>query len=468
MSFHLTHSLKKIFLVILCSFGLSSFLFAQKYKADSVANILATESSDKGRVEQMWTMAKFMLNYNPDSAQLLSQKALYLAKAIADVEGQSRSLGILANSLMKIGNYPQALKLDFEKLQIEEKRNNPRSLTSVLMNIGIVYVLQGEYRQALDYYYKSDSVSKKYNVKDFKWNTALNMGDAYNKLDISDSALVYFNNSLNLARDSGDIGKSLTGLGHSFQKLGSYDQSMKNYHQAIVDLKVANDDETFCEATLGLANLYEKLHKQDSAEHFATLSLNTARNGGFLPAELEAAEFLTKHYQMSRKIDSAFAYVNYVRDLNDSVNSIGRIRESQIISSNEKLRQTELEEEKLTAQRKRMQQLQLLLIGLFIPTFFLLTLFLSRIRVHTKAVRLLGVLSLLFLFEYLTLLLHPTIAALTNHTPIFEIIIFVGIAAVLIPLHHRLEHWMIHKLGHLSLHHKHVEKKSPATDVTGA
>jgi len=100
----------------------------------------------------------------------------------------------------------------------------------------------------------------------------------------------------------------------------------------------------------------------------------------------------------------------------------------------------------------------MLLIAIFIPGFFLFTLFLSRIAVPLKLIRLLGVLSLLFLFEYLTLLLHPTVARLTNHTPVYEILIFVGLAAILIPAHHRLEHWMIHKLIHSRTHRKELAK----------
>ena len=57
-----------------------------------------------------------------------------------------------------------------------------------------------------------------------------------------------------------------------------------------------------------------------------------------------------------------------------------------------------------------------------------------------------GVLSLLFLFEFLTLLLHPVIVEFTHHTPIFELLIFVAIAALLVPAHHRLEHILLKKL----------------------
>ncbi|RYY70622.1 MAG: hypothetical protein EOO13_06000 [Chitinophagaceae bacterium] len=57
-----------------------------------------------------------------------------------------------------------------------------------------------------------------------------------------------------------------------------------------------------------------------------------------------------------------------------------------------------------------------------------------------------GVISLLILFEYLTLLLHPRVVEFTHHTPFYELLIFVGVAALLIPAHHRIEHWLIAKL----------------------
>lgn len=50
------------------------------------------------------------------------------------------------------------------------------------------------------------------------------------------------------------------------------------------------------------------------------------------------------------------------------------------------------------------------------------------------------------MFEYLTLLLHPVVVELTHHTPIFEIVIFVALAGVLIPLHHLLEHAVLNYL----------------------
>lgn len=447
------------FLFFVCLSCLSIAGFSQKSKVDRLSKLLSVEKTDTGKVTLMWDMADAIARYNLDSAVYLAQDALYLARNKGYKEGESRSLGILANTFRKMGNYPRALELNFEKLKLEEKRQVPRNLSGVLMNIGIVYIFQEEYRLGLEYYRKADSVINQFDVTDFKWNIVLNIGDVYDRLNISDSALIFFNKSLTLAipiskdKDIENLrtGKSMTGLGHSYRKLGSYQQSLNFYRDGLVHIQAATDNETFCEATLGLAKLYRLMRKNDSASYYANQSLAVSKNDGFLPQELEAAEFLTDLFKERKNLDSAFAFINYVQNLNDSVNSKTRIREMQMLSSDEHFRQRQLEEDKRAAQKKRLEQLQLLLIALFIPLLFLLTLLMSRVRIHTKAIRLLGILSLLFLFEYLTLLLHPTVARLTNHSPLLEILIFVVIAAILIPTHHRLEKWMIHKLSH---HHK--------------
>jgi hypothetical protein len=58
-----------------------------------------------------------------------------------------------------------------------------------------------------------------------------------------------------------------------------------------------------------------------------------------------------------------------------------------------------------------------------------------------------GILGLLLLFEFISLLLHPYIEKLTNETPVFMVLLLVAIASILVPMHHRLERWMKGKLA---------------------
>ncbi|MEP7165420.1 MAG: tetratricopeptide repeat protein [Ferruginibacter sp.] len=437
------------YLILLGFLFLQLHVIAQKNKADSLEKLLHKEKIDSNKVTLLWRIADISSIYDPESALKRSTEALFLARKIKFVEGQSRALGITANIFVRLGNYPRALEFNLKKLQLEEKRHRPRNLASVLMSIAVVYVYQEEYHQALKYYYKSDSVIQENKIQEFYFNISLNLGDVYDRLNITDSAYNYFKRSLGIARDLKNddlIGASMIGMGHSYLKQEKYFYALENYQGAITHLQTANDDDLICEAALGLATLYQELNNNDSTVYYANVSRVIAERDGFLPRHLDAVRFLSEHYKQQKNVDSAFYYLNYVKVLNDSINSKSRIRESQILSSNEQLRQLEMEENKKMAQRERAQQLQLLFIGIFIPGFFLVTLLLSRIKIHIRVVKVLGIISLLILFEYLTLLLHPYVSAVTNHTPVYEMFIFVSIAAILIPAHHRIEHWLIVRL----------------------
>lgn len=438
----------KYFFVLILLFNISGS-YAQKQKIDSLHKLLATTRADTSKVILMWQLADAVSMYQPDTALKMAQEALYLAKHIKYTEGESRSLGITAEIFRKIGNYPKALDFNLRKLKLEENRQNYYNLASVLMNIGIVYIFQEDYYKGLKYYFQADSVINTYNIEPFKYHIALNVGDAYYRLNMFDSSYNYFNKSLQIARQLADgdfIGTSMTGLGHCYLKENDYPFALLNYQTALKYLSAANDDDIFCEAALGLSRLLKKMNNTDSAIHYADLSLQIAKKDGFLSHELDATELLVGYYKEARNVDSAFSYMEHVYRLNDSINSRDKIKEIQIISSNEQLRQVEREVEKRTALEERSQQLQLLFIGIFIPIFFVFTIILSRIKIPVRAVKGLGIISLLFFFEYLTLLLHPYVVEITHHTPVLEILIFVVIAAILIPAHHRMEHWLIEKL----------------------
>jgi uncharacterized protein (DUF2249 family) len=67
-------------------------------------------------------------------------------------------------------------------------------------------------------------------------------------------------------------------------------------------------------------------------------------------------------------------------------------------------------------------------------------------KANEKAIKFLGILALLLVFELVNLFLHPYIGSFTHETPIFQLLIAVVIAAILIPLHHRLQHLLTHQM----------------------
>ncbi|MDZ4824530.1 MAG: hypothetical protein SH856_13815 [Flavobacteriales bacterium] len=113
----------------------------------------------------------------------------------------------------------------------------------------------------------------------------------------------------------------------------------------------------------------------------------------------------------------------------------------------EDLRQQELAAEKLESEEAQKQNIQLALIAIGIISFIIIFLLLSRsIITSTRLISFLGVVALLIVFEFLNLLLHPFLERVTHHSPMLMLLALVCMAAMLVPLHHRVEKWATHKL----------------------
>ena len=65
---------------------------------------------------------------------------------------------------------------------------------------------------------------------------------------------------------------------------------------------------------------------------------------------------------------------------------------------------------------------------------------------NIKLIEYFDVVALLIVFEFLNLLLHPFLERVTHHSPVLMLLTLVCIAALLVPMHHKIEKWATKKL----------------------
>jgi hypothetical protein len=158
------------------------------------------------------------------------------------------------------------------------------------------------------------------------------------------------------------------------------------------------------------------------------------------------AKMLADIYEKNN-CDSTLKYASIYKIANDSVFSNKVNQQIQVMTFDETLRQQELSSEKLKAEEQRKQNIQYALIAFGIISFIILFLLLSRSFItNTKLISFFGVVALLIVFEFLNLLLHPFLERITNHSPVLMLVALVCIAALLVPLHHKIEKWANAKL----------------------
>jgi tetratricopeptide (TPR) repeat protein len=425
-------------------------VYGQSKKIDSLKHLLSISQSNTSTVLLRASLAQCYVYNRPDSSFILAKSALYLAKSINYEEGEARCYKQIGEALQEMGNYPGAMDAYLTHLRLSEKLDMQFSVAEALINIGLIYEDQAEYRQAINYTLKANTVidgiqDKKIENYDLTKDVILiNAGYGYYLVNQLDSALDYEQQAYELALKIHNIDN----MGDILQNLGLIQDRLNNKPLAITYLRMS-------------------VQSSENTSDSTTLTDTYMSIARFFKGVLDASNILSNIYGSTDKT-LAYDYLKTATIAKDSLFNQEKVKQVQNLKFEEQVREQEIAELKTQQEEDRHYNLQLSLIALFIPVFFLVALLLSKTKVHYRVIEFMSVLAILFLFEFVTLLLHPLIGEFTNHTPIVEFLIFVCFAAIMVPMHHRLTHWLKERLSHVhkwGAHHEPEPAKSK--EITG-
>ena len=420
---------------------------------DSVQRLLDNIQSDTGRVQLLLKLAKDPATKTEFALKYLKE-GLSLSKKKNYVVGKAKCLVELAKKFRLFGNYPAALDNALEALKLNESIQNDLGMIDNNIIIGVIYTDQPDFKQGRNYYFKAQDLSKKNGNAELA-RILIDLGDNFEKSDNLVSALSYTQQGYAQALNSKDIrfrGIALNNLGNIYSKIGQGDTAMSYYRRSLPDIIASRNDHTICETYLGMANLLNKLRKPDSVIYYAHRSLEVATANDYTKDKLNVSKFLTSYYDSVHNFDSAYAYQKISIVANDSLFSQEKIKDLQSQDLSESKRLQDIADALADERKSLKKNIQMVGIGAFIPVFFGFILLISRKKAHSKTIRFMGLFGLLLFFEFITLFLHPHIEEWTGENPVFTLLMLVVIAASLLPIHHKLEHWVIEKLAHQTNH----------------
>jgi tetratricopeptide (TPR) repeat protein len=422
---------------------------AQSTMIEKFRDSLDREKTDTGKAIYGYKLSYYYQNYKPDSAWYFANASYTISKKVNFIRGKNSALGQMATALNRMGNYAKALEFYLEQLELLEKLKDPEDIASAYISIAMVYASQKDFQHALHYAYKADSLARAHDLTALTLYTTLDLGDIYTNNRQLDSALHY--TTLCYAesfRQENDMitGTALNNLGNINLLKENYSEALDMFRNSTSYLNSTQDYNTLAECYLGMAQSFEKTEKYDSALHYAELSFHMASDNQFLKHAVQASNFLTQLYSKRNNINRAFTYQQAYIALKDSFVNKEKIQQMQNLTITEQVRQQQISEEELQAKKSRRLKTELLVIGMCIPLVFLFSAFLSGRKVHRKVVEFAGLFSLLFLFEYITFILHPVVVKMAGHSPVYEFMIFITIAAIISPSHHKVADWTLHKL----------------------
>jgi len=431
----------------------------------------------------------------PDLEKALSYTTQ--AFALSQVVGYD---SLMAATQLSYGNVYQAkkerllaLRYYLNALKIAEEKKLPSLLRSSYSNLTSFYADIKEYDKAIDYAKAAlDELPtvKSGNERYQKVVDLIGIGNLYVAKKNFEMSVYYFEESLKLA-DS---------LHYAPLKMPAYNGLLMQYIEAKQPQKALEFFNTHTDLRQFITNFgfahaiddaYGVIHTQlgnyDSAAFYFARAEPRYAHQGTPGIRLNFYNHVGTYYQKSGRPEKAVEYFLRAKNIADSISNLewqqnlsksldtafaqaGDFRQSrhygglyaiyrdslQKLGEQKDLLQMELADEQQRTERKRREDeealrekhnIQYMGITIAIALVFLLLVLMGAFRVSVSTIKIMGFFAFIFLFEFIILIADNKIHHWTHGEPLPILGIKIVLIAMLLPLHHWLEHKVVHYLS---------------------
>jgi tetratricopeptide (TPR) repeat protein len=434
--------------VVICFFCILHQSHAQITRLDSLKQVALKEKDPSKQFRLYQLVATEAIT----SGNTLD--ALPAAMKLIDIALALKNDSLLMRSYMAMAVYfdyrtepAQTIAYQLKALRIAEEKF-PADISRAYQGIGAAYIDLNDYTRALANLRKSLQLA---HDKAGRQGAGIYMqlSRVFVYTGQYDSALIYANRSNEwcLANPGTALPRIVSGLlGVIYHKLGK-DELAQTYFTAGLD--PAGRSVSYVDAMnhQEYGSFLLDRNRLAEAKHHGLKAIQAAKYSHSKKPLLESVSLLHRIYARTAQTDSAYYYAQAELTYRDSIFRQENLSTIQNLELNETIRAREILAKQVEQAEERSRNLQYagIAFGLvaFVIIFFL---FSHSIMANEKLIRFLGVIALLIVFEFLNLLLHPWIGSITHHSPVLMLLAMVIIAALLVPLHHRMQHWITYKL----------------------
>ncbi|QSV60968.1 MAG: tetratricopeptide repeat protein [Dolichospermum sp. LBC05a] len=227
------------------------------------------------------------------------------------------------------GYYANQVELYGQLVNKWSKTNDKENwhYTASLISLGNAYHSLGQYQKAIAFYQQSLDIFKDIGDIRGESNSLIGLGNAYNSLGQYERAIAFYQQSLDIFKDIGDIrgeSNSLIGLGNAYNSLGQYERAIAFYQQSLDIAKEIGDIQRESISLIGLGNAYNSLGQYERAIAFYQQSLDIAKEIGDIQRESISLIGLGNAYRSLGQYERAIAFYQQSLDIAKEIGDIQR------------------------------------------------------------------------------------------------------------------------------------------------
>ena len=241
-----------------------------------------------------------------DTAVAYFNLAMPVAVGLRDTNRIAVVYSNLGNAYRYKKDRIQSLENFQRAIDLLEKKNDSLRLPAVYQNVSIFLSENNDYRESIVYSNKAYLMASAQGDDYTACNALISMSDAWSDLGNPDKQFDLLQKALPLAKKTGDLEES----GTIYNNLGSFFITKKNYPEALKQYKLSYGYAAqmanhfhLCEACSRMAEIYQKLSKQDSA-------LKYAKKAEELAHEIGSRSDLKEIYLTRAEIEKSLGHAN--------------------------------------------------------------------------------------------------------------------------------------------------------------
>ena len=360
----------------------------------------------------------------------------------------------LSNFYTRIQEYDKAIdyfmKANKELDHIREK-NVPYQRAIDINTLGNLFANKKNHDIAISYFERSIAMADSLKFSTLKVPGYISLLNQYLRMDQPKKALEYINSApgQNLKKYLSDFGMTAMidqAYAFIYYQLNQFDSAKVYFDKALPYFEQKTSEINRISFYSQFANYYNKTDNAAKAIEYYMKVKEIGERIGQLEQVQMAYKNLDTLYEKKSDFKLANLYNSLYYQYKDSIDKLKKENElAQIAALDEQQRaeRIRLEEQEAKEKRNRIQYMGII-IG--IAVLFVSLVMMGWFKVSANTIRAIGFFSFLIFFEFIFLVFKKNINGLTNGVPLYDLGFMIALAAILVPLHHWLEHRVIHFL----------------------
>ncbi len=355
----------------------------------------------------------------------------------------------LANFYASINEHEKAKDLFYHVMQLSRREKEWEFLMLAQRSLGDIYSTTGQKALGMEFYNQALKIADSVGRGGYKINIYFDLVNYFLNHETAENALAYFESQTEITRflkASGQAYEIDKIKGFYFSEKKNYD-SADYYFQRVINSAggEVNKGNNFYFYNY-LAGMYARRNMNEKRLFYLLRCRVISDSTGDIEMKRDVSLALDSFYLSTGDYKEANRYYTQYNLYKDSLRTLSEQKELLGLEiENENKRKAKQEETALLEKQKR-NNIQYLGITAAIATVFILLVLSGAFKISIPVIKALGFFSFIFLFEFIILLADNQIHEWTHGEPWKVMGFKIILVAMLLPLHHWLEHKVIHYL----------------------